>query len=301
MDAQVAEFQSPLPAYEVLAPRRQTCPLVLASPHSGADYPAYFRAQARLDPLALRKSEDSFVDEIFAAAPDIGVPLLRAHFPRAFVDPNREPYELDPAMFEGALPAYANTASPRVAAGLGTIARVVANGEPIYRGKLPVSEALNRIERYYRPYHAALTGLIDTTRMRFGDCILVDCHSMPSTGAPMAGGSIERDPGRNRTDIVLGDCYGLSCAESVIACAERELKRCGYVVARNVPYAGGFTTRYYGQPHRGVHTLQIEINRALYMDEQMIERTEGLARLAGNMARVIRALGALDPRRLSRS
>lgn len=295
MDAQVAELQATLPAFEVLAPNRQTCPLVLASPHSGADYPANFQAQARLDPLTLRKSEDSFVDEIFASAPGLGVPLLRANFPRAFVDPNREPYELDPGMFDEPLPAYANTASPRVAAGLGTIARVVANGEPIYGGKLPVSEALNRIERYYRPYHAALTALVDETLDRFGVCVLVDCHSMPSTGGPM-----ERDHGRNRTDIVLGDCHGVSCAETVIGTAERVLSACGYVVTRNVPYAGGFTTRYYGQPHRGVHTLQIEINRGLYMDERRIERTEGLERLAADMDLFVRALGRVDPPRLSR-
>jgi N-formylglutamate amidohydrolase len=276
------------PVYDIAQPLEQSLALVFASPHSGQDYPADFVAQSPLDATALRRSEDSFVDEIFAAAPALGAPLIRARFPRAYVDPNREPYELDPRMFEGELPGWVNTASPRIAAGLGTIARVVANGAEIYRGKLRFAEAAQRIERCYKPYHLALAGLVGATRRRFGLCLLVDCHSMPSVGGPM-----ERDAGEARVDIVLGDCFGGSAAPDVMAAAEAAFRALGYRVARNAPYAGGFTTRHYGQPAQGVHALQIEINRALYMDEATMTRKPHLVRLAREMEQVIAALSTL--------
>lgn len=275
--------------YEVLAPERQTLPLVFASPHSGDRYPSDFVAASRLDALALRRSEDSFVDELFEAAPRHGAPLIRALFPRAFVDANREPYELDPGMFDDELPAYANTRSPRVAAGLGTIARVVANGADIYRGKLSFAEALHRLHRCYWPYHSALGDLIQRTRAAFGYCVLVDCHSMPSVGGPM-----DNDAGHRRVDFVLGDCHGTSCARAVIEVAERALMACGYHVARNTPYSGGYVTRHYGRPVERVHGLQIEINRALYMDEARIARTPAMAKLIDDLARVIAALGGIE-------
>ena len=188
--------------FEILAPPVQTLPLVLASPHSGTSYPPDFLASSRLDAFSLRKSEDSFVDEIFMAAPRLGAPLIRALFPRAFLDANREAFELDPDMFADALPAYVNTRSPRVAAGLGTIAKVVANGEEIYRGKLRFAEALGRVNRFYHPYHAALKRLIDQTRQRFGYCLLLDCHSMPSSGNPPEAASA-RVEGRFRAGRLL--------------------------------------------------------------------------------------------------
>jgi len=282
-------------SHEVVAPERQILPLVFASPHSGCDYSEAFLAASRLDPLALRRSEDCFVDEIFQAAPRLGAPLIRALFPRAFVDANREPFELDTAMFAGELPAYANTRSPRVAAGLGTIARVVANGADIYRGKLDFSEALGRIRRHYWPYHKSLSELVERTKADFGACILVDCHSMPSNVGPSIGGPVDRDAGAKRVDFVLGDCHGTSCAPAVIETVQAALRELGYYVARNRPYSGGFVTRHYGKPEDGVHGLQIEVNRFLYMDESRIRRSEGLARLARDMQRVIAALGKLDP------
>jgi len=275
--------------FDVGVPQPQRLPLVFASPHSGSNYPADFVARSLLDPVALRKSEDSYVDEIFAAAPRLGAPLIRALYPRAYADPNREPYELDPRMFEEVLPDWVNIASPRIAAGLGTIARVVANGAEIYGIKLSFKEAVERIERCYRPYHHTLGGLIRETRQRFGRCVLVDCHSMPSIGGPM-----ERDAGEPRVDVVLGDCFGASCSEGVMIAAERAFRRLGYSVARNVPYAGGYTTRHYGRPEEGVHALQIEINRALYMDEATMARKAHLARLVREMESVILALGAAD-------
>lgn len=276
----------PVPAFDLRLPAEQTLPFVFASPHSGAAYPDSFLRQSRLDPLTLRRSEDAFVDELFGAAPKLGAPLLCALFPRSYVDPNREPFELDPAMFEDELPSYVNAASPRVAAGLGTIARVVANGQEIYRHKLTFAEARARIEACWRPYHDALANLVRSTRRRFGHCVLIDCHSMPSVGGPM-----ERDAGRERVDFVLGDCFGSSCAPHIIDRVERILIRLGYRVARNTPYSGGFVTQHYGRTADGIHALQIEVNRALYMDEVRIERTRGFEPLRDDLTTMIRELG----------
>jgi len=275
--------------FDVLAPAVQKAPLVFASPHSGTDYPADFIASSRLDPVTLRRSEDSYVDELFSAAPDHGAPLLRALFPRAFVDPNREALELDPGMFEDALPDAAMTATPRVAAGLGSIARVVATGEEIYARKLSFSEVRERLEKYYRPYHRALEELVLATRRRFGLCLLVDCHSMPSVGGPM-----ERDAGDQRVDIVLGDCHGRSCAPLLTSHVEALLTRRGLRVARNAPYAGGFVTQSWGRPAEGLHALQIEINRGLYMDETSFERSAGFERMQGLMSDLVRELSRLE-------
>ena len=271
--------------HEILRPGEQTAPIVLASPHSGTAYPEAFVAASPLDPLDLRRSEDCFVDELWLGAAALGVPLLRAAFPRAFVDANREPFELDPEMFEDDLPPYVNVNSSRVAAGLGTLARVVASGKEIYGGKLRFADALERIETCYRPYHAALRRLIDATRDRFGYCILIDCHSMPSVGAPM-----DPDAGRGRADFILGDGFGTTCEGAVADTVERALESHGYRVTRNKPFAGGYTTRHYGCPEEGVHALQIETNRALYMDEDAIGRLPALADVAGHMTSVVSAL-----------
>ncbi|KAA0573523.1 N-formylglutamate amidohydrolase [Azospirillum sp. B21] len=281
------------PAFEILAPQSQRLPLVLASPHSGNAYSAAFLASSRLDARALRKSEDCFVDEIFAFAPGFGVPLIRALFPRAYLDVNREAYELDPEMFADPLPAYVNTRSPRVAAGLGTIARVVANGEDIYRGKLRFAEALDRVSRCYTPYHNALRRLVDDTRDAFGHALLIDCHSMPSAGTATTGKGSGR--GGNHPEIVLGDCYGNACAPAVIDAAEEFLRGLGYAVSRNNPYAGGYTTRHYGRPRQGIHALQIEIARDLYMDEAALTRLPYLNVLARHMTELVDTLGLLPP------
>lgn len=278
------------PALEILMPVSPSMPVVFASPHSGSRYLPEFLSASRLDPTSLRRSEDSFVDEIFAAAPARGAPLVHALFPRAYVDANREPYELDPAMFEDSLPSYANVASPRVAAGLGTIARVVAGGEEIYAGKLRYTEARKRIDRFYQPYHEALARVIASTRARFGSCLLIDCHSMPSAGGPTDTGA-----GRERVDFVLGDCYASSCAPAVVDRIERLLRDLGYVVTRNLPYSGGFVTQHYGRPSNGVHAVQIEINRALYMDERAIERGPGFSLLTRRMSDLIGELGSIGP------
>lgn len=283
------------PPVEIGRPARLTAPLVLSSPHSGNVYPATFVGASRLDPLTLRRSEDAYVDELFAAGPGLGVPLLKARFPRAFVDPNREPYELDPSMFADALPTYVNRSSPRVGAGLGTIARVVASGAEIYDGKLVFAEAEARIERLYRPYHAALAGLIDEAVAAFGCAWLIDCHSMPAIGGPN-----DRDPGKRRVDFVLGDAHGTSCAVWLVEWAESFLRGRGYTVTRNDPFAGGFITRHYGRPPAGRHALQIEINRRLYMDEDRIARNAGFASLAADLGEFVAAAAALAAQGLAR-
>ena len=255
------------PPFWVALPLRQTAPLVFASAHSGRGYPEGFLDSTRLDATGLRRSEDSFVDELFSGAPAAGAPLLAATFARAYCDPNREAWELDPAMFDDDLPAWVNTTSARVGAGLGTLARVVASGEAIYRRKLPFREAEFRVHACWKPYHQALAGLLDSTRERFGACLLIDCHSMPAY-------SCGRGP---LPDIVLGDAHGAACSSRVTRAVEAILTGMGYQVRRNDPYAGGYVTRHYGRPREGVHALQIEVARTLYMDEALFVRGAGFA------------------------
>lgn len=269
-------------AYVVLAPARQTVPVVFASPHSGQEYPADFVAAARLDALTLRRSEDSFVDELFAAAPAYGAPLLAACFPRAFCDPNREAWELDPAMFRDSLPPWVNTTSARVGAGLGTIARIVSSGETIYRDKLPFAEAEHRVRQCWEPYHAALGRLLQETRDQFGASLLVDCHSMPVGSAP----------GHPAADIILGDAHGTACAPRIIRRVEAIFLAEGFTVRRNEPYAGGYVTRHYGRPRDGVHAVQIEIARRLYMSEARIAKLPSFGDMARRIARVVAAICA---------
>jgi len=280
------ELPRPSPEAEILdlqQPVARSLPLVLASPHSGTEYPADFLAASRLDPVALRRSEDSFVDELFGAGPRLGAPLLSARFPRAYVDVNREAYELDPSMFADALPKFVNAGSPRVRMGLGTIARIVASGEEIYAKKLRFAEAQRRIERLYRPYHRALRGLVEETEALFGGCLLIDCHSMPS--------GTDSACERSGADIVLGDCHGVSCAPRFVEAARRLLTERGFAVAINSPYAGGFTTGHYGCPSVRRHALQIEVNRGLYMNERDYQRKPNFTRLVQDLAELVDRLG----------
>ena len=275
------------PPFEVVEPSRLACPLVFSSPHSGNVYPRRFLEAARLDEAVLRRSEDAFVDALFGGVAALGAPLIKARFPRAYLDLNREPYELDPRMFEGRLPAFANTRSLRVAGGLGTIARVAGQAQEIYARRVPVEEAIERIEKLYKPYHACLRGLVDRARQNFGIAVLVDCHSMPS-GSPRAGqpswaGFVEMP---QKPDFVVGDRYGTSCATEFVDAVEYELRRRGYDVQRNKPYAGGFITEHYGNPANDCHAMQIEVSRALYMDERAVRRGERFADVAADLAKV---------------
>jgi N-formylglutamate amidohydrolase len=263
------------PPFEILEPAEWRGPIVFNSPHSGRIYPHAFLNVARLELATLRRSEDSFVDELFAGVVTRGHPLMRAHFPRCYVDVNREPYELDPRMFDGRLPSFANTRSMRVAGGLGTVARLVGEAQEIYEERLPVGEALRRIEALYKPYHRALRRLMTRMHRDFGAAVLVDAHSMPS-----AAGAKEERP---RGDIVIGDRYGTSCVGIVADTMEEVLRGLGYSVSRNKPYAGGFITEHYGNPAAGLHAVQLELNRALYMDERRFERSGAFAQLAADL------------------
>src|SRR3954471_21140771 len=263
------------PPFVVEEPNCQTASFVFNVPHAGDVYPASFLHASHLDGTALRRSEDAFVDRLFGGMVGLGAPLMRARFPRAYLDLNREPYELDPRMFEGRLPPHANTRSMRVAGGLGTVPRIVADGHDIYRGRLSVEEALRSIEWLYKPYHRMLRQLLHRTGRSFGHAGLIDCHSMPSS-------SLSRDDGA-KADIVLGDRYGTSCATALTDCVELALRERGYAVVRNKPYAGGFITEHYGEPALGRHALQIEVNRALYMDERSFSRRPGFDRIAGDL------------------
>src|SRR5499433_3347536 len=235
------------PPFEIFEPAEWRGPVVFNSPHSGCVYPRAFLTASRLELATLRRSEDSFVDELNIGVVRRGYPLMRAHFPRCYIDVNREPYELDPRMFEGRLPSFANTRSMRVAGGLGTVARVVGDAQEIYCQRIPVDDALRRIEGLYKPYHRALRRLVTRVHRDFGAAILIDCHSMPSIA-----------------------------------------------VSRNKPYAGGFITEHYGNPPAGLHAIQLEINRGLYMDERAYEPIAAFSRLAGHLDTLAERLAAIS-------
>jgi N-formylglutamate amidohydrolase len=260
--------------------------LVFASPHSGRLYPDDMMAAAALDAHAIRRSEDVLVDDLIVRGSDLGAAVIAARYARVYIDVNREAFELDPAMFVDELPDFARACTARVAAGLGAIARVVSEGQEIYARKLTFAEARGRIERAHRPYHGALEQLIAEAHAAHGFAILIDWHSMPSAAARA---------GRDRpSDFVLGDRFGAACAGALTAQVERELESMGYRVARNSPYAGGYTTEHYGRPARRTHALQIEINRGLYLDEVTLEPTARFAKLKADLERLTATLAATD-------
>ncbi|MER2605213.1 MAG: N-formylglutamate amidohydrolase [Siculibacillus sp.] len=277
----VRDFEAE-PLFELVMPSPPSVPILIDSPHSGRAYPEAFLRTTRLDAVAIRRSEDAFVDDLCRPPPELGAAMLRAHFPRAWLDANREPLELDPRMFVGRLPNGANTSSARVTGGLGTIPRIVAEREEIYARPIPIEEGLARIDLAWRPYHRTLREALDAIHDRFGTAILIDCHSMPS---PQRGG------GDGRAEIVLGDRNGTSCRSALTDVVSALLREAGYRVARNKPYAGGYITEHYGWPAHGVHALQIEISRALYMNETTMEITAGFDRLRADFTAVLGEIG----------
>jgi len=259
-------------------------PLIFASPHSGRVYPHEMMAASALDAGSIRKSEDAFVDTLIEDAADHGATVLTSVYARAYVDVNREAYELDPSMFEDELPAFAKARSARAAAGLGAIARIVAEGHEIYNRKLMFAEAKARIEAVHRPYHTALSGLIDEALAAHGQALIIDWHSMPSAAGRLGRGC----------DFVLGDRFGQACSPQVTAVVEQALQSRGYRVARNNPYAGGFTTEHYGRPSKGVHALQIEIDRSLYLDEASLRPSGGFSALKADLKGLFAVLAKAD-------
>jgi N-formylglutamate amidohydrolase len=283
LEADPGEAAAPFEIFRAPAPGG---PLVFASPHSGRIYPPGMMSASRLDAAAIRRSEDAWVDHLIEDAPDHGASVIAARVARVYLDVNREAWELDPGMFSDELPAYARGRTARVAAGLGAIARIVAEGEEIYARKLTFAEARGRVEAVHGPYHAALAGLIEEALDIHGLAVLFDWHSMPSAAARHTAGG--------HCDIVLGDRFGAACAPAISRLVEGELTALGYVVARNTPYAGGYTTEHYGAPARGVHALQIEVNRALYVDEASLAPSAGFARLKADLGILFAALAAMD-------
>ena len=268
--------------------------LLLTSPHSGAYYPQSFMDASRLDAHQIRLSEDMFVDALLARVPQHGIGVLSAHYPRAYVDLNRAPYELEQALFEDALPAHIDRHSVRAAAGLGTVPRLVAENIPIYAGKLRFSEAEARIKNVYQPFHAKLETELLNMQKSNGYAVLVDTHSMPSQATRLSA------EGR-RIDFVLGDRHGRSCDNRLSDWLEAELSKRGWLVARNKPYAGGYITDRYGRPADGMHAVQIEINRAIYMDEDNYAKHAGFERLQNELTELVVAFAAQLPQWLDTS
>ncbi len=273
-------FENPV---VIRSPNHWSKPIILSSPHSGDQYPSEFVKQSPLDLTSLRQSEDFKVDELFGSAPDLGIPLLKANFPRAYCDPNRESYELDPTMFDAPLPDYVATISSRISAGIGTIPKLVSAGNFIHRGPISFAEAERRITDCYFPYHTALRELIDRAVNRFNQVLVLDCHSMPSTSSPAP-----------LADFVLGDRYGRSCPPVMTRFIAEKLMTKGYSVAFNTPYAGGYITRKYYQPGRNIHTLQIEISRHLYMDENNIRPVRNMAVLTEQLTELLTEISGHD-------
>lgn len=266
-------------AYSLFRPERRDTAVFFSSPHSGRDYPASLMRRTALDEMTIRSSEDAFVDELFSCAPGLGAPLIAAKVPRAYIDMNRSADELDPALIEGLARAPHN---PRVSSGLGVIPRVVANGRQIYRGKLALEEAEARIARYWTPYHLALRGLLDESLAQFGEAILIDCHSMPHEAI-----EAHARPGQPRPEVVLGDRFGAAAGRGVMERVEAAFAGAGLRVVRNAPFAGAYIAQAYGRPSRGQHVVQVEIDRALYMNEARIERHGGFDAFKALIASVV--------------
>ncbi|MEM9668183.1 MAG: N-formylglutamate amidohydrolase [Pseudomonadota bacterium] len=269
-----------LSAFTVSSPTEPTVPILFTSPHSGANYPASMLPGLRVPVMDLRRTEDAFVDELFAGAARHGGQMISANYARAYVDLNRDARELDPDMFADGAPRTVAVPSARVEAGLGCLPKVAARGEPIYAKRLSRAEGEYRLTLVHDAYHSFIRQTLDDFRARFGIAVLIDCHSMPS-----------QQPGRRKlTDIVLGDRFGSSCDSRLTSLAERSFRRLGYSVSRNAPYAGGFTTRAYGRPKQRIHALQIELNRGLYMDEVAVEKSFNFSVLRPQILEVAKVL-----------
>lgn len=277
----------PATAYDLTRPLRRTTAVVFSSPHSGRVYPRDMLDRTTLNTVQIRSSEDAYVDELFAKATACGAPLLAARMPRAYLDLNRAAEELDPALIHDVTRPLRN---PRVSSGLGVIPRVVGGGRAIYRGKLPLAEAETRIARYWQPYHGTLQALLDESQVLFGHAILIDCHSMPRE-------AITAGPAGTRPDVVIGDRFGASASDPVVAQVEAAFQAEGFRVTRNLPFAGAYITQHYGRPSMGQHAVQIEIDRSLYLDEATQEKSAGFLPLRERLSRVVARLVMITPTR----
>jgi N-formylglutamate amidohydrolase len=274
--------------YTLSLPESRTTSVVFSSPHSGREYPAEFLRVSVLDQRTIRSSEDAFVDQLVAAAPDFGAPLIAANAPRAFIDLNRAAEELDPALIEG---VARNAHNPRISSGLGVIPRVVSNGRAIYRGRITRADADTRIVRHWQPFHARLRQLLDESLDGFGEAILVDCHSMPHEAIESLG-----SPDARRADVVLGDRFGAASSSDIVDRIEAAFARAGLHVVRNAPFAGAYIAQAYGRPSRGTHVVQIELDRALYMDEREVKPNSNFAAMQRLMTSIVSEIAAIGRR-----
>lgn len=275
-------------AFRLFRPVRQETSVIFSSPHSGREYPAAFLAASQLDPAQLRSSEDAYVDRLFARAPHYGAPLIAALSPRAYIDVNRAADELDPAVIDGIAKSSHN---PRVSSGLGVIPRVVSGGRAIYAGKIALDEVRHRITGHWQPYHDALQSLIDATQQTFGEAILIDCHSMPHEAI-----DAHVRPGQPKPDVVLGDRFGAAAGREVMDQVEHAFANAGLRVARNSPFAGAYIAQHYGRPLSRRHVVQVEIDRALYLDEVRVEPSAGFSAFCTQLNRVIAEIAAIGRR-----
>lgn len=249
-------------------------PVVFDSPHSGTGIPSDFVTAC--DPNILRESEDLFVDELIAPAPRFGAGFLAAQFSRSYIDVNRAEDDLDPAQLAD---AWTGSSAPteKTRQGIGLIRTQCRPGFAVYHEPLTAADVRRRIDRYYRPYHGHLAQMLDLAHQRFGQAILIDCHSMPSRGATPHG------PSERQADFVIGDMHGQTCDPALSHLVVDTLRECGYAVRRNDPYSGAEIVRRYGRPVERRHAVQIEINRGLYMNERRLQRIPAMVELKANL------------------
>jgi N-formylglutamate amidohydrolase len=271
-------------AFDIRPPATGThVPLVVDSPHSGTTYPADFDAAVPV--TRLREGEDTFVDELYADAPAAGATLIAARFPRVYVDPNRSLLDIDASLLSSPWPGPA-IPSRKTELGIGLIWRLLDTGEAIYARKLTVDEVKHRIVEYHQPYQRAVKKALDEAHGHFGAVWHLDVHSMPAVSSKIS----EEGPGKSRPDFVLGDRDGTTCEAAFTQFVARTLEGMGYVVKLNDPYKGVELVRAFSDPAAGRHSLQVEVNRRLYMDERTREKGPGFEKLRANLARLLQAV-----------
>jgi N-formylglutamate deformylase len=264
-------------------PRRPNFPLVLDSPHSGHDFPPDF--DAIVSEFDLRDGEDSFVDDLYLPATELGIPLLAAQFPRTYLDPNRHRGDIDLELLADPWPhEYVPSGKARI--GKALVWRTLDDGRPIYGRRLKVAEVTRRIEHMHAPYHSTLRALLDSAHDRFGIVFHLNCHSMNAVSGKMGEGGA----GKPRADFVLGDRDGTSCAKGFTDFVRATLAGLGYDVRVNDPYKGVELVKAYSNPAGGRHSLQIEINKRLYMNEGPRTKAAGYATLRANLMRLVEAI-----------
>ena len=266
--------------YILKEPEVQTTSMVFNSPHSGRSYSESFLKNSLLKKPEIRASEDAYVDDLFSSVTEFGAPLLTAVAPRAFVDLNREADELDRGIIQG---VNKNILNSRVLSGLGVIPRIVSKGNNIQSGKMTIEQANLRLDKSYFPYHYKLKKLLDQTKLEFGKVILIDCHSMPMRSTHSLRSSDGKSP-----NIVLGNRFGSSCSSDIMEQIKSSFEDAGFRVSQNIPFSGAYILKNYGRPSINQHAIQIEIDRGLYLNEKLVEKSDKYYDLKYKLKTVIR-------------